>query len=62
MSEPLSQAAYAERLAHELWFCGHEDLVGVDILDALASVGLLLTEGTGAAAAYTDEIAATEPR
>jgi len=46
---PESQIGRAQWLADELALCGHEDITAIDILDALASVGLKLmpdAEGT----------------
>lgn len=46
---PESQIGRAQLLADELALCGHEDITAMDILDALASVGLKLMpdmEGT----------------
>ena len=39
---PESQLGRAEWLADELALCGHEEITAIDILDALASVGLKL--------------------
>lgn len=39
---PESQLGRAEWLADELALCGHDDITAIDILDALASVGLKL--------------------
>lgn len=39
---PESQFDRAEWLADELVACGHEDICGMDILDALASLGMKL--------------------
>ncbi len=39
---PESQIGRAQWLADELALCGHEDITAIDILDALASVGLKL--------------------
>ena len=46
---PESQIGRAQWLADELALCGHEDITAIDLLDALASVGLKLMpdmEGT----------------
>lgn len=39
---PESQLDRAEWLADELMDCGHDDIRGMDILDALASIGMKL--------------------
>lgn len=39
---PESQVGRAQWLADELALCGHEEITAIDILDALASVGLKL--------------------
>ncbi|MFN8613910.1 MAG: hypothetical protein U0931_40630 [Vulcanimicrobiota bacterium] len=39
---PESQLGRAQWLADELSLCGHEDISAIDLLDALASVGLKL--------------------
>ena len=39
---PETQIGRAQWLADELALCGHEDITAIDILDALASVGLKL--------------------
>ena len=39
---PESQIGRAQWLADELALCGHEEVTAIDILDALASVGLKL--------------------
>lgn len=39
---PASQIGRAQWLADELALCGHEEVTAIDILDALASVGLKL--------------------
>lgn len=39
---PESQFGRAQWLADELALCGHEDISAMDLLDALASVGLKL--------------------
>ena len=39
---PESQIGRAQWLADELALCGHEDIAAIEILDALASVGLKL--------------------
>lgn len=39
---PDSQIGRAQWLADELALCGHEEITAIDILDALASVGLKL--------------------
>lgn len=39
---PESQVGRAQWLADELALCGHEDITALDLLDALASVGLKL--------------------
>lgn len=39
---PDSQIGRALWLADELALCGHEDISAIDILDALASIGLKL--------------------
>lgn len=39
---PESQLGRAQWLADELALCGHEEITAIDILDALASVGLKL--------------------
>ena len=41
-SNPESQLDRAEMLADELLACGHDDIRGMDILDALASIGMKL--------------------
>jgi hypothetical protein len=41
-TDPLAQHAAAARLAEVLADSGHEELAPVDLLDALASVGLML--------------------
>jgi hypothetical protein len=53
----VSQRDLASRLADELHNCGH-NVCGADILDALASTGLLLTPDAGSLAAddYADVI------
>ena len=46
---PESQIGRAQWLADELALCGHDDITAIDLLDALASVGLKLMpdmEGT----------------
>ncbi|MCW5867439.1 MAG: hypothetical protein KIS61_09260 [Candidatus Eremiobacteraeota bacterium] len=43
---PESQLGRAQWLADELGLCGHEDITAMDILDALASVGLKLIPDT----------------
>ena len=43
---PESQLGCAQWLADELALCGHEDIDAVDILDALASIGLKLMPDT----------------
>ena len=45
---PESQLGRAQWLADELSLCGHEDITAIDVLDALASVGLkLVPDGDG---------------
>ena len=39
---PDSQIGRAQWLADELALCGHDEITAIDILDALASVGLKL--------------------
>lgn len=39
---PESQLGRAQWLADVLALCGHEDIAAIDILDALASIGLKL--------------------
>jgi hypothetical protein len=39
---PESQLGRAQWLADELALCGHQDITAMDLLDALASVGLKL--------------------
>ncbi|MCW5870162.1 MAG: hypothetical protein KIS61_23100 [Candidatus Eremiobacteraeota bacterium] len=39
---PESQLGRAQWLADELALCGHEEIAAIDLLDALASVGLKL--------------------
>lgn len=39
---PDSQIGRAQWLADELALCGHEDITAIDILDALASIGMKL--------------------
>lgn len=41
-TDPDSQLDRAEMLADELIACGHDDIRGMDILDALASIGMKL--------------------
>ena len=41
---PETQIGRAQWLADELALCGHEDITAIDILDALASVGLKLVD------------------
>ncbi|MFN8607177.1 MAG: hypothetical protein U0931_06575 [Vulcanimicrobiota bacterium] len=43
---PESQLGRAQWLADELALCGHEDIDAVDILDALAIIGLKLMPDT----------------
>ena len=43
---PDSQLGRAQWLADELALCGHEDIDAVDILDALATIGLKLMPDT----------------
>lgn len=43
---PESQLGRAQWLADELALCGHEDIDAVDILDALACIGLKLMPDT----------------
>lgn len=45
---PDSQIGRAQWLADELALCGHDEITAIDILDALASVGLkLMPDGEG---------------
>ena len=39
---PESQIGRAQWLADELAMCGHEDITAIDLLDALATIGLKL--------------------
>ncbi|MBS2033870.1 hypothetical protein JST97_02730 [bacterium] len=39
---PESQLGRAQWLADELNLCGHEEITAIDLLDALASIGLKL--------------------
>ena len=43
---PESQLGRAQWLADELALCGHEDIDAVDIVDALATIGLKLMPDT----------------
>jgi len=43
---PESQLGRAQWLADELALCGHEDITAIDILDALAIIGLKLMPDT----------------
>lgn len=43
---PESQLGRAQWLADNLALCGHEDITAIDVLDALASVGLKLVPDT----------------
>lgn len=43
---PESQLGRAQWLADNLALCGHEDITAIDLLDALASVGLKLVPDT----------------
>jgi len=43
---PDSQLGRAQWLADELSLCGHEDITAMDLLDALASLGLKLVPDT----------------
>ena len=49
---PESQIGRAQWLADELALCGHEDITAIDILDALASVGLKLMPDTEGASSH----------
>lgn len=52
------QAALAAILAEELQVCGHDDLSGIDLLDALASCGMELIQPPDPATrdAYRDSL------
>lgn len=52
MTESTDQLVLAEDIVDELNDCGREDVTALDLLDALASTGLMLTRGTDASAAY----------
>ena len=43
---PESQLGRAQWLADNLALCGHEDITAIDILDALARIGLKLVPDT----------------
>lgn len=43
---PESQIGRAQWLADELALCGHEDISALDLLDALATIGLKLVPDT----------------
>ena len=43
---PESQIGRAQWLADELALCGHEDISALDLLDALATIGLKLAPDT----------------
>ena len=46
---PESQLGRAQWLADELALCGHEEIPAIDILDALAIIGMKLMPDTGGA-------------
>lgn len=52
------QALAAEVLAAELRTCGHDDIEGIDLLDALASCGMELIQppDPSTAEAYSDSL------
>ncbi|MBS2037340.1 hypothetical protein JST97_20295 [bacterium] len=49
---PDSQLGRAQWLADNLALCGHEDFTAIDILDALASIGLKLVPDTEGASSH----------
>jgi len=49
---PETQIGRAQWLADELAVCGHEEISAIDILDALASVGLKLMPDMDATSSY----------
>ncbi len=52
LPSPEQQIDRADVMAAELRDCGHDEITGLDLLDALASCGYVLAEAGGANVAY----------